>query len=218
MCGSFTQPGGIRILDEFKRATGILVSPLSPAFTLMPEKERTRRPFSDVLVLFQNSSGEVMLVPMYWQLIHYWEKEFKSKYTCFNVRAESLSKPHNETLLKKQRCILPAASFFENRQVGGKRLRPREAYEFAAADGSLLLLGGIYSIWTNPVDENDCRYSCSIITTKPNQLVGEIHNRMPFIVPPDQVRPWLDAKLQDIDLLKSIIKPFAAEKMVRHRP
>ena len=68
---------------------------------------------------------------------------------------------------------------------------------------------GIYSIWTNPEDESDRRYSCSIITTEPNPVVGQVHNRMPFIVPSELVGAWLDRDFQDADSLREMIRPFA---------
>ena len=67
---------------------------------------------------------------------------------------------------------------------------------------------GIYSIWTNPEDESDRRYSCSIITVEPNQTVGEIHNRMPFIVPSERVADWLDPGLDDAGRLRKMIVPY----------
>ena len=117
MCGSFQQPGSIRILEDFQEASGVPVSVLAGEEERpLLDKERTLRPFNDIFVVYMDEDGLIRLRPMYWQLIHYWEKEFKSKYTCFNTRAESLGKRHNEELLRHRRCILPVVSFFENRQ------------------------------------------------------------------------------------------------------
>lgn len=46
-------------------------------------------------VLFTDRDGLVKIRNMYWQLIYSWSEEFKSKYTTFNIRAESLGKNHN---------------------------------------------------------------------------------------------------------------------------
>ena len=170
--------------------------------------ERTLRPFSDVLVIFAGEDGRLKLAAMYWQLIHYWEQEFKSRYTCFNTRADSLEKPHNRELLISKRCVLPAVSFFENRQTGGQTLKPRQVYEISLPGRRLMALGGIYSVWANPKDKKDKRLSCSIITVEPNPTVAEIHNRMPLIFPADQVSRWLDPGVADVGELKEMIKPF----------
>lgn len=98
-------------------------------------------------------------------------------------------------------------SFFENRQINGQTLKPRQVYEFTLPDRALMALGGIYSIWINPRDTNDRRLSCSIITVEPNPVVGEIHNRMPFIVPPELVSRWLDRSYKDGSGLKQMIRP-----------
>ncbi len=180
MCGSFQQPGSIRILEEFEEATGVPVTVLEGGEPELSADERTLPPFDDVLVVYMDEGGALRLRPMYWQLVHDWEKEFRSKYTCFNTRAESLDKPHNEALLRRRRCLLPVVSFFENRQEEGRAVKPRQVYELSLGGRRLMGLGGICSVWTNPADENDCRYSCSIITTEPNPVVGQVHNRMPF--------------------------------------
>ena len=187
-----------------------LVPPGAP----VPAGERVLRPFNDVFVIMVEAGGRVVLRPMYWQLIHRWEKEFKSRYTCFNVRAESLGKRHNEELLESQRCILPVSAFFENLQEGGRTLKPRQVYEFRFAGGGVIPLGGIYSVWSDPDDPADRRPSCSIITTEPNECVGRIHSRMPFIVPPAQVGAWLDPDFGDLDFLKRLIRPWEEANLV----
>ncbi len=210
MCGSFQQPGGIRIIREFASLTGIPLTPF-PQFSvsdLSGLDELTLRPFSDALMIFAGKDGGLKLAPVYWQLIHDWEKEFKSRYSCFNVRAESLDRPHNHNLLLRRRWVFPVGGFFENRQANGKTIKPRQVYEFSLPGRSLMTLGGIYSVWTNPANGKDRRLSGSIITVSPNKTVGEIHSRMPFIVPPDQISAWLNRDFDDLEKLKEMIRPY----------
>ncbi len=207
MCGSFQQPGSIRIFEEFARLTGSPLNRLLGA-EAAGAGERTLRPFNEALVIFAGEDGGLKLAPIYWQLIHDWEKEFKSRYTCFNVRAESLDKPHNHKLLLSRRCIFPAAGFFENRHADGEPLRPRQVYKFSLPGQSLMALGGIYSVWTNPGNEQDRRLSAAIITVRPNPAVGKIHSRMPLIVPPERICGWLDPGLNDTEKIKEMIRPY----------
>ncbi len=210
MCGSFQQPGGIRIIREFASLTGIPLTPFGPLSLsgLAGPDELILRPFSDVLVIFAGEDGGLKLAPVCWQLVHDWEKEFKSRYSCFNVRSESLDKPHNHRLLLRRRCVFPVAGFFENRQANGKTIKPRQVYEFSLPGRSLMALGGIYSVWTNPGNGKDRRLSSAIITVKPNTAVGKIHNRMPFIVPPHRIPAWLNGDFADPDKLKEMICPY----------
>ena len=57
------------------------------------------------------------------------------------------------------------------------------------------------------------KYSCSIITVDANHMVGEIHPRMPFILPADLVKVWLDKSTDDSDYLREQIKPAPVERL-----
>ncbi|MHB8858162.1 MAG: SOS response-associated peptidase [Thermoleophilia bacterium] len=217
MCGRFTEPGDIEIIRGFKSRYGLDVN-TDPGDAGPPTREeRIIAPFNDVNAVYTDREGVIRLGSMYWQLIQPWNRYFESGYTCFNVRKESLSRRHNEPLLRRHRCILPVRSFFETRKVGGKPVKPREAYEFVLRDSGLMALGGIYSVWVNPADRDDRRYSCSIITMEPNEIVGEVHDRMPFVLPGEDVSRWLDASLNDFDEIMSMIRPVASESLQRTR-
>jgi len=217
MCGRFTQPGDIEIIRDLKVQYGVDVN-ADPGDAAPPvNREQTLIPFNDVNVIFTGREGVIRLGAMYWQLIQPWNEEFKSRYTCFNVRMESMIKQHNERLLREQRCILPVRSFFETRKIGGVAVKPKESYEFALKSGKLVPLGGIYAVWVNPEDENDRRYSCSIITLEPNEIVGEVHDRMPLVLDEPAVKAWLDPLVTDFDELMGLIRPLSSHLLERSR-
>ncbi|MFA6000978.1 MAG: SOS response-associated peptidase [Thermoleophilia bacterium] len=221
MCGSFTQPGDIEIVKRFSVQYGLQVQAQpnsNPAQMMPPHETVVTHPYRDVWTIYADKEGNHKLTGMYWELIHHWNREFKSPYTNFNTRAESLDKPNNARLLENRRCVFPALSFFETRKTAdGKTVKPREAYEFSLKDHGLIALGGVYTVWHNPADENDRRLSCSIITMEPNEVVGEVHPRMPFILAAEAVPAWLDPSVTDTDLLKGLIRPFDSERILRSR-
>jgi len=49
-------------------------------------------------------------------------------------------------------------------------------------------------------------------TGEPNELVAQIHNRMPVILPPETHEQWLAGKSA-----KEILRPFAAKEMAVRR-
>jgi putative SOS response-associated peptidase YedK len=51
------------------------------------------------------------------------------------------------------------------------------------------------------------------MTTSANELVGEIHDRMPVILSPDDYDLWLDPEMQEPAKLTRLYKPFAASEM-----
>lgn len=215
MCGSFTQPGDIKIIEGFRSRFGVEVSD-DPGGAGRPiSREQVATPFHDVNVVFADREGVIRLGSMYWQLIHHWNREFQSKYTAFNTRLESLDKRHNEPLLRRRRCIFPVSMFFETRKIGGRPVQPRESYGFSLKNGGLMALGGIYSVWHNPEDEEDRRYSCSIITLEPTEIIAEVHNRMPFVIGDDAVKAWLDPENTEFEKLMEMIQPISSGNLER---
>ena len=57
-------------------------------------------------------------------------------------------------------------------------------------DDSPVGLAGIWENWKHPETEEWLRTFC-IITTTGNELVGQIHDRMPVIIPPESYDRWL---------------------------
>ena len=52
-----------------------------------------------------------------------------------------------------------------------------------------LLLPGFWDTWTSPTGTTI--ESCTILTTTPNSLLEDVHNRMPVILPRDCYERWL---------------------------
>ncbi|MBZ5753226.1 MULTISPECIES: SOS response-associated peptidase family protein [Metabacillus] len=56
-------------------------------------------------------------------------------------------------------------------------------------------------------------YICTTITTTPNELTKDVHDRMPVILPPETYDQWLDRKFNDTEILKSTLVPYEADLM-----
>lgn len=56
--------------------------------------------------------------------------------------------------------------------------------------------------------------SFAIVTTAPNALCGEIHNRMPVILKPEAWPLWLGEEPADPPRLKALLVPYPAEDMI----
>jgi putative SOS response-associated peptidase YedK len=50
--------------------------------------------------------------------------------------------------------------------------------------------------------------SCGILTTAPSELVAQLHDRMPVILPPDAERLWLDPEASLPELLDRCLQPY----------
>jgi putative SOS response-associated peptidase YedK len=58
--------------------------------------------------------------------------------------------------------------------------------------------------------------ACSIITTTPNSLCADVHDRMPVILPDDAYDLWLDPGFQKADEICAFLKPFDSALMKRY--
>jgi putative SOS response-associated peptidase YedK len=57
--------------------------------------------------------------------------------------------------------------------------------------------------------------SCTIITTDANELVSELHDRMPVILPPDAYDTWLHLDTK-AEVLTGLLKPYPSDELLHH--
>lgn len=133
------------------------------------------------------------LVPMRWGLIPaWWSKSLKEmKMATFNARAETVDeKPMFRSAFKKNRCIIPASGYYEWQTVGKEKL----PWYFTSTQGPILSIAGIWDEWTDKETSKRLK-SCAMLITEPNNLAGEIHDRMPVLLQPEQYGPWLRGEI-----------------------
>ena len=87
----------------------------------------------------------------------------------------------------KRRCIVPVDNFFEWKAIKGEAKQP---YAIALQSGKPFGIAGIWEGWKHPETGEVIRTFC-IITCPANELVGNIHDRMPVILPPEAYERWL---------------------------
>ena len=74
-----------------------------------------------------------------------------------------------------------------------------------------MALAGLWENWKSPAEE--WMRSFTIVTTTPNALCAEIHDRMPAILPPEAWPAWIGEEPADADRLKALLAPYPAEAM-----
>jgi hypothetical protein len=92
---------------------------------------------------------------------------------------------------------------------GAKPRRGKQPYALALADRGLMELAGVWENWQSPAGE--WMRSFAIITTTPNELCAEIHNRMPVILKPEAWPAWLGEKPAEVPQLKALLAPYGAD-------
>jgi putative SOS response-associated peptidase YedK len=143
---------------------------------------------------------------MRWGLIPFWAKDIKIGYKMINARAETIDeKPAYKHPFQKQRCLILADGFYEWKKQG----KEKQPYRFKLKNGEPFAFAGLWDRW-------ETLYSCTIITTKPNNLTKEVHDRMPVILPKDTYDLWLNPNMTETDYLKSLLVPYPEEEMVAY--
>ena len=159
------------------------------------------------LVRYDAGAGNRELVVARWGLIPYWARDLKIGYSTFNARCEDVeNKPAFRDAFKRRRCLIPLDNFYEWKQVGPKEKQP---YAIALKEGALMAMAGLWETWRSPAKETI--RSATIITCPPNELVAELHDRMPVILPPEAWPVWLGEEPADTQRLKALLKPYPAE-------
>lgn len=144
-----------------------------------------------------------------WGLTPSWAKDESMASKMINARSETLlERPSFRNLVYRKRCVIPADSFYEWKTINGKK----QPFRFMLKDGGVFSMAGLYDTWRCPQTGREV-HSCAIITTAPNALIKEVHNRMPAILNKEDERAWLDRNNDDVDQLLSLLLPFPEEKM-----
>jgi putative SOS response-associated peptidase YedK len=168
-------------------------------FTL--EKEYAVRPSLFAPIIY-TKNGEVIASKAKFGLIPSWAKDPKISLKMFNARSETiLSKPSFRKPFLSQRCLVPANYFIEWLPTS----HGKQPYLFRLKTKSSFAMAGIYDIW-NDVEGMPFLTFC-ILTTTPNTLVSEIHDRMPVLLPENKEKIWI-SDTNDTNALIQLLLPF----------
>lgn len=198
MCGRYTltvDPADL--MERFDLSSADFVS--TPRFNIAP---------TQTVAVVLNESPRT-LTGARWGLVPSWAKDISIGYKMINARAETLDeKPSYRTLLKKRRCLILADSFYEwKKEAGGGKTPTR----LMLANGAPFAMAGLWDAWKTPDGERI--KSCTIITTSPNALAAQVHDRMPAILPREAEAEWLNIANDDPGYLKSLLGAYPAELM-----
>jgi putative SOS response-associated peptidase YedK len=182
MCGRYVSPDEASIEREFNLVHHEWQFPMS--YNVAPTQS--------VPVVRIAADGERAGVLMHWGLIPYWAKGVQPKYSTINATIEKLTEAATwrGPWSRGQRCILPAAGFYEWQvQSDGRTKQP---YYITATDQAIFGFAGLWD--RSKRDDGTKVESCAIITMPASKLMSEIHNakqRMPAILTREDRDAWL---------------------------
>ena len=232
MCGRYAssrQPEDL--VEEFEirpRSDSGDLPHLEPDFNVAPTKEvyavverPPRSSGDDGDDAVQETQPERQLRALTWGLVPFWAKDPKIGNRMINARMETVAdKPAYRRAFERRRAILPADGYFEwyptteKTKAGKPRKQP---YFIRPADGAVLAMAGLYEIWRDPAktDDDPTRFlwTCTVLTTRSEDSLGQIHDRMPLMLSPEKYAAWLDPRHQDRDDLLGLLEPAAPGRL-----
>ncbi len=176
MCGRYRIKDPALFREYVRQVYGIELPLTGPRFNIAP---------SQLLpVIASDQDGKPRAAVMRWGFIPFWDKSEKPKLAPINARAEeAFTKPMFRQSIQKRRVLIPADGFYEWQKLPGGLKQPMDIH---LKDGSAFFFAGIYE----PATENRPD-TYLLFTTKPNELMSTIHDRMPAIVTEEQGKRWL---------------------------
>ena len=149
---------------------------------------------------------------MRWGLIPYWAKDASIGARTINAMSETAAeKPAFRDPMRRRRCLVPADGFYEwQRGSAGKK----QAFNIGMADNAVFAFAGLWDRWKNP--EGKTIETCTILTTAPNALLADIHDRMPVILRPEDYDLWLDPGVTDPARITELLRPYDPRKMRKY--
>jgi putative SOS response-associated peptidase YedK len=76
---------------------------------------------------------------------------------------------------------------------------------------------GFAGLWEKSKAEDGSELeTCCILTTDANEIMEPIHDRMPFILQPENYAHWLNSNMHDPHELEQLYQPFPSDLMVAY--
>lgn len=147
-----------------------------------------------------------------------------------NARAETLTETasfrdafmqEGDGDLQAGRCLVPADGFYEWVDTNGGK----QPYRVTLTEDEPFAMAGLWAQWkpettqtgldsfaggTNVDDSPDIVETFTVVTTEPNDLVGELHHRMAVILDEGDEQRWLQGTPGDV---QDLLAPYPADEM-----
>jgi putative SOS response-associated peptidase YedK len=191
MCGRYDlsdSPAAIKA--KFKVA-------VVPDFAANPDLRPTN---SAPVVRRAHGSVQREVALLRWGLVPIWAKDLKFGARCINARAETVANtPAFRLAYRKRRCLVPVNAFFEWSGEPGHKVK----WRIGLKDEPLFALAGLWEWWKDPATAHGVE-TYTIVTTRANELIAPIHDRMPVVIAERDHDRWLNADDSATDLLEPL--------------
>jgi putative SOS response-associated peptidase YedK len=178
---------------------------VAPTTTAPVVLERRRPPDQEVVVRWMRLFS--------WGLVPSWWRDRSRASRMINARAESLlERPSFAPAARSRRCLVPADGWYEWQSVPGRSGRGGgRPFYFTPDSGEVIAFAGVYELWRipgrQPREPSSWWASFAIVTTAAEPGLRRIHDRMPLVLPRDRWGEWLDPRIGDPRIVRSLLSP-----------
>jgi putative SOS response-associated peptidase YedK len=180
-----------------------LIATWVPRYNIAPTQEVA-------VVRYDLERARRTLGALHWGLVPSWADDPTIGNRMINARSETAAtKPAFREAFRRRRCLVAADGFFEWK----RGTRPKQPYYFRLEEDRPFALAGLWERWRRGELSIE---SCTILTTTANELVEELHDRMPVILDQADYDAWLDPRQEDVARLARLLVPYPAERMMAY--
>lgn len=203
MCGRFGQEQTYVQLALRYRAVVKAIDP-GPRYNIAP---------TDPVAVIVEYQGERYLAHHRWGLVPYWAEGLSVGNRMINARAETVAtRPAFRDSFEKRRCVVPATRFYEWKRVDSKKA----PYTILRSDGFPMSLAGLWASWRDSATHERV-LTCTIVTTRSNAVVAQLHDRMPVVLDDESIDRWLDPDFTDERALLAMLRPCADDELYTYQ-
>jgi putative SOS response-associated peptidase YedK len=206
MCGRYVNVASNDDLTEEFEVEEVLGDAPGPSWNIAPTDPvrvvmRRRPAGSD-----GDAAQVTQLRTVKWGLVPNWSRTPSGGAKMINARIETVtSKPAFKTAAARRRCLLPSLGYYEWQKTDHGKV----PYFLHDPGGQLLAMAGLYELWRDPAlsddDPNRWLWTCTVITQQAPDLLGQIHDRNPVVVPAELRAQWLDCSSEDAVVARRIL-------------
>jgi len=166
---------------------------LQPRYNIAPGEE---------LLAVRNTAPDET-TSLTWGLVPNWADDPEDGPAPINARSETLTETRSfADAYRSRRCLVLADGFYE---WGGPDNRP---HRIERVDGEPYAYAGLWERWTG---DDRAHWSCTILTTRANETLAPIHDRMPVMLQPGAEATWLHG--DGPEAWESVLTPYPDDEL-----
>ena len=206
MCGRFVSATDADGLTRFMVIDERQTPDLGPNYNVAPSQQ---------VYAVAEHDEQRHLVALQWGLVPSWAKDPKIGNRLINARSETAAEKNSfKSSLRKRRCLIPADGFYEWQRHADGSKTPHFIHR---ADGAPMALAGLWSVWRGDGGEDAAPLkTCTILTTRANDFMADLHDRMPVILEPEAWDLWLDRAVEDPAAVDPLLAPADPRLLAGH--